>query len=123
MHHQSQTSIFFQSHAISIYLVQKYGKDDSLYPSDLTERTKVNERLFFESSFLFARLFEICVSWLIGMSDDLENSLTLFLQLRIPFVMVVKHRFQPTRSTGLFEATSRSKDSSSMETLMLLETK
>lgn len=52
----------WDSHAIGIYLVQKFGKDDKLYPKDFLKRTLVNERLFFEASFLFARLFEICVS-------------------------------------------------------------
>lgn len=52
----------YDSHAIGIYLAQKFGKDDSLYPRDFVRRTVVNERLFFEASFLFARLFEICVS-------------------------------------------------------------
>jgi len=50
----------WDSHAIGIYLVQKFAKDDKLYPKDFLKRTKVNERLFFEASFLFARLFEIC---------------------------------------------------------------
>lgn len=35
------------SHAISTYLVEKYGKDDSLYPSDANKRALVNQRLFF----------------------------------------------------------------------------
>lgn len=52
----------WDSHAIGIYLVQKFAKDDKLYPKDFLKRTAVNERLFFEASFLFARLFEICVS-------------------------------------------------------------
>jgi glutathione S-transferase len=51
----------FDSSAIAIYLVEKYGKDDSLYPKDLDERTKVNEVLFYASSFLFPRMFQIFV--------------------------------------------------------------
>lgn len=51
----------WDSHAIGIYLVQKFAKSDQLYPKDFLKRTIVNERLFFEASFLFARLFEICV--------------------------------------------------------------
>lgn len=53
----------WDSHAIGIYLVTKYAKNDSLYPKDFIKRTRVNERLFFEASYLFARLFEICVSF------------------------------------------------------------
>jgi glutathione S-transferase len=52
----------WDSHAIGIYLVQKFARNDSLYPKDFLQRTLINERLFFEASFLSARLFEICVS-------------------------------------------------------------
>lgn len=49
----------FDSSAISIYLVEKYAKDDSLYPKDLALRTKVNERLFYIASYLFPRGYQI----------------------------------------------------------------
>lgn len=49
----------FDSNAIAIYLVEKYAKDDSLYPKDLEMRTKVNERLFFIASYLFPRGYQI----------------------------------------------------------------
>jgi glutathione S-transferase len=52
----------YDSHAIGIYLATKFGKNEALYPRDFEKRTVVNERLFFEASYLFARLFEICVS-------------------------------------------------------------
>lgn len=51
----------FDSSAIGIYLVEKYAKDDSLYPKDLKLRTKVNERLFYISSFMFPRAYFIFV--------------------------------------------------------------
>uniref|UniRef100_A0A182PZ41 glutathione transferase n=1 Tax=Anopheles epiroticus TaxID=199890 RepID=A0A182PZ41_9DIPT len=46
------------SHAIMIYLVQKYGKgeDDTLYPTDIVQQARINEALHFESGVLFARL-------------------------------------------------------------------
>ncbi|KAL7016075.1 hypothetical protein ACKWTF_016796 [Chironomus riparius] len=43
-----------------IYLAEKFCKNGQLYPRDFVKRTLVNERLFFEASYLFARLFEIC---------------------------------------------------------------
>ncbi|XP_055596788.1 glutathione S-transferase 1-like [Uranotaenia lowii] len=46
----------FDSHAIIIYLVSKYGKDDSLYPKDLVTQARINAMLHFESGILFARL-------------------------------------------------------------------
>uniref|UniRef100_A0A182JA09 glutathione transferase n=1 Tax=Anopheles atroparvus TaxID=41427 RepID=A0A182JA09_ANOAO len=47
----------YDSHAIIIYLVSKYGKDDSLYPkADLVKQANINALLHFESGVLFARL-------------------------------------------------------------------
>lgn len=46
----------YDSHAIIVYLVSKYAKDDSLYPSDLVTRARINALLHFESGILFARL-------------------------------------------------------------------
>ncbi|XP_061389568.1 glutathione S-transferase 1-like [Musca vetustissima] len=43
------------SHAIISYLVDKYGKDDSLYPKDLLKRAFVDQRMYFEASILFQR--------------------------------------------------------------------
>lgn len=48
--------IIYDSHAICAYLVDKYAKDDSLYPKDLAKRAEVNARLHFDTGFLFARL-------------------------------------------------------------------
>lgn len=49
-------TIVYESHAIIVYLVTKYAKDDSLYPTDPTTRAKVNAALHFDSGVLFARL-------------------------------------------------------------------
>nr|WBT60790.1 glutathione S-transferase [Zeugodacus cucurbitae] len=38
----------WESRAILIYLVEKYGKDDSLYPKCPKKRALVNQRLYFE---------------------------------------------------------------------------
>ncbi|XP_029709232.1 glutathione S-transferase 1 [Aedes albopictus] len=46
----------YDSHAIIVYLVQKYAKDDALYPKDLVTQARVNALLHFESGILFARL-------------------------------------------------------------------
>ncbi|XP_055543888.1 glutathione S-transferase 1-like [Wyeomyia smithii] len=46
----------YDSHAIIIYLVSKYAKDDSLYPKDLVTQARINALLHFESGVLFARL-------------------------------------------------------------------
>lgn len=49
-------NILADSHAISTYLVGKYAKDDSLYPSDLYQRARVDQRLHFNSSVIWPRL-------------------------------------------------------------------
>lgn len=48
--------MIWDSHAICAYLVDKYGKDDELYPKDLQLRAKCNQRLFFDAASLFPRL-------------------------------------------------------------------
>lgn len=51
--------ILWDSHVICAYLVDKYAKDDKLYPKDLQLRAKCNQRLFFEAASLFVRLNDI----------------------------------------------------------------
>lgn len=46
----------WDSHAINCYLVSKYGKTDELYPKDLMQRARVDQRLHFDSSILFSIL-------------------------------------------------------------------
>uniref|UniRef100_A0A182IKS8 glutathione transferase n=1 Tax=Anopheles atroparvus TaxID=41427 RepID=A0A182IKS8_ANOAO len=48
--------IIRDSHAIIIYLVQKYGKRQALYPDDPITRAKINAALHFDSGVLFSRL-------------------------------------------------------------------
>jgi glutathione S-transferase len=55
--------VIFDSHAIMIYLVEKYAENDDLYPkTDLKLRTKINQILFYEASYLFPRSFDIPVN-------------------------------------------------------------
>lgn len=49
------------SHAILSYLVDQYGKDESLYPKDPYERAMVDQRLHFDSGILYMRLKSILV--------------------------------------------------------------
>lgn len=49
-------AIIYDSHAICAYLVGKYGKNDSLYPTDLVHRAQVDARLHFDTGYLFGRL-------------------------------------------------------------------
>ncbi|KAI7815112.1 glutathione S-transferase [Rhyzopertha dominica] len=49
----------WDSHAINAYLVNKYGKDDSLYPKDPQKRGTVDQRLHFNNGVLYPRLLSI----------------------------------------------------------------
>ncbi|XP_047027292.1 glutathione S-transferase 1-like [Helicoverpa zea] len=46
----------WDSHAIAAYLVTKYGKNSSLYPTDLKKRAVIDQRLHFDSGVLFPSL-------------------------------------------------------------------
>lgn len=46
-------TIVWDSNAINIYLVSKYGKDDSLYPNDIKIRALINQRLFYNAGVIF----------------------------------------------------------------------
>uniref|UniRef100_A0A2M4AXM0 glutathione transferase n=1 Tax=Anopheles triannulatus TaxID=58253 RepID=A0A2M4AXM0_9DIPT len=61
------------SHAIIIYLVQKYGKDLSLYPEDPITRAKINAALHFDSGVLFSRLRFYFEPILYGGSSELPQ--------------------------------------------------
>jgi glutathione S-transferase len=50
------------SHAIMIYLLSKYAKNDNLYPKDLKKRALVDQRLHFDSGVAYATALSINVS-------------------------------------------------------------
>ncbi|CAH0546314.1 unnamed protein product [Brassicogethes aeneus] len=51
--------ILVDSHAINVYLAEKYGKNSTLYPNDIKERAIVNHRLHFDNGTLFVRMANI----------------------------------------------------------------
>lgn len=53
--------MIWDSHAINGYLVNKYGKDDSLYPREYKKRAIVDQRLHFDNGVLFTRLSNLVV--------------------------------------------------------------
>ncbi|XP_046960269.1 glutathione S-transferase 1-like [Vanessa cardui] len=67
--------IIHDSHAIMMYISDKYGKDDSLYPKDLQKRALVNQQLFFDT-LLFYRTRSITFAALIeGVRKPTEKQL------------------------------------------------
>ena len=53
---------FCFSRAIIVYLVQAYGKDDSLFPKDPKKQAVVNQRLQFDVSTLYPAFSDQYVS-------------------------------------------------------------
>ncbi|XP_073951121.1 glutathione S-transferase 1-like [Choristoneura fumiferana] len=51
--------VLHDSHAILMYLAEKYDKNGSLYPKDMKQRALVNQKLFFSISFVYMRLRDI----------------------------------------------------------------
>ncbi|XP_017143663.1 glutathione S-transferase D4-like [Drosophila miranda] len=45
--------VLWESRAILIYLVEQYGKDDSLYPKDPQKQALINQRLYFDMNTMY----------------------------------------------------------------------
>ncbi|XP_018576730.1 glutathione S-transferase 1 [Anoplophora glabripennis] len=54
------------SHAIMSYLIGKYAKDKSLYPTDVQKRALIDQRLYFDSGILFVRHLRVALHVLGG---------------------------------------------------------
>ncbi|XP_072375785.1 glutathione S-transferase 1-like [Diabrotica undecimpunctata] len=46
--------VVWDSHAIMMYLGEKYGNDNSLYPKDIKKRALINQKLLFDAGDLFS---------------------------------------------------------------------
>lgn len=65
----------WDSHAISTYLISKYGKeDDPLYPKDLYTRARIDQRLQFDNSQIFKCLVEIFLPFYMGIAYDITEA-------------------------------------------------
>jgi len=48
----------WESRAIMVYLVEKYGKDDKLFPKDVQKQALINQRLYFDMGTLYKSFSE-----------------------------------------------------------------
>ncbi|XP_075992918.1 uncharacterized protein LOC142987865 [Anticarsia gemmatalis] len=58
---QDGDTVLSDSHAIMIYLLSKYGGPESLYPTDLNDRARVHQALFFDTGIFFIRLKVVAI--------------------------------------------------------------
>jgi len=58
--------IIWESSVICTYLIDKFAKDDNLYPRDLYERAKCNQRLHFTDAVLYQRVRNCSMAYYMG---------------------------------------------------------
>lgn len=63
----------WESRAICIYLVDKYAKNDSLYPKDPKTRALINQRLYFDMGMLYKAFSEYYFAPFHGSAQTPEN--------------------------------------------------
>lgn len=56
----------WESRAIIAYLVDQYGKNDSLYPKDPKQRALIDQRLYFDASTLYQRFGDLYYPMMFG---------------------------------------------------------
>nr|AIL29311.1 glutathione S-transferase epsilon 2 [Cnaphalocrocis medinalis] len=63
------------SHAICLYLLEKYGKPEHeyLYPKDIKKRATVNQRLFFDCGVVFQRLRAVMAPTYMGQMTEMPK--------------------------------------------------
>ncbi|XP_058798841.1 glutathione S-transferase 1-like [Phymastichus coffea] len=61
----------WESRAICTYLIEKYGKNDSLYPKDSKQRAIVNQRLYFDAGTFYQSFAQYLYPQVLG--GEAEN--------------------------------------------------
>lgn len=79
-------AIIYDSHAICAYLVEKYGKTDSLYPKNLVQRAQVDARLHFDTGYLFGRLRPIIEPVIYFGHTELDPEKMKYAELAYPLL-------------------------------------
>lgn len=63
----------WESKAICVYLIDKYAKDDSLFPKDPQTRAVINQRLYFDMGTLAKHLADYYFASFYGKTQDPES--------------------------------------------------
>lgn len=63
----------WESRAICVYLIEKYGKNDALYPKDPKTRAVINQRIYFDMGTLFKQFYEYFFASYFGKPQDPED--------------------------------------------------
>ncbi|XP_002031489.2 uncharacterized protein LOC6606689 [Drosophila sechellia] len=67
----------WESRAILVYLVEKYGKDDALYPKDIQKQAVINQRLYFDMALMYPTLanyyYKALTSGQFGSEEDYKK--------------------------------------------------
>lgn len=69
-----------ESRAICSYLVNKYGKDDTLYPKDAKARALVDQRLYFDMGVFYHRFGQVYVMFLRLLFLNLQELIFCLIQ-------------------------------------------
>jgi len=68
-------NIIWESSVICTYLIDKFAKNDSLYPKDLYERAKCNQRLHFSDAIFYQRVRNCSMSLYMGGTEVPEKDI------------------------------------------------
>ncbi|KAF0292716.1 Glutathione S-transferase 1 [Amphibalanus amphitrite] len=66
--------VIWESRAIMTYLVNKYGKDTSLYPTDPEERAVVDQRLYFDMGTLYDNFGKCVYPIIFGGAKEVDEA-------------------------------------------------
>uniref|UniRef100_A0A0N7ZPQ5 Glutathione S-transferase 1-1 n=1 Tax=Daphnia magna TaxID=35525 RepID=A0A0N7ZPQ5_9CRUS len=75
-----------ESKAISAYLINRYAKDDTLYPKDPKFRALVDQRLYFDMGVLYRRFGELYYPVMMGGATKLSDAAKKELSAAIDFL-------------------------------------
>ncbi|KAH8357215.1 hypothetical protein KR084_009956, partial [Drosophila pseudotakahashii] len=67
----------WESRAVAVYLIEQYGKDDSLYPKDPKKQAVINQRLYFDMGSMYPSLanyyYKVFVTGQYGSEEEFKK--------------------------------------------------